>query len=178
MAEARPPRAMNFFRNAAGMLLTSTVNVPLGLVTSIVLARYLSVDDRGLYSLALTFTALVAILSRVGWPSASIYRLRRVGSDPAEVAGAGLVAVAAISAVVVPVCLFFEPFFTERVLDNAPARVYYLVLALGPLQLLIQVLSAIARGIDRFRLQNWASVLFNLGLLGVAVGVLIGEQAL
>ena len=44
---------MALFRNAATVFTTSVVAIPLGLASSLILARYLTVGDRGSYGLAL-----------------------------------------------------------------------------------------------------------------------------
>ena len=145
---------MQFGRNAVGLLLTSSAKMPLALLNGIVLARFLSVDDRGLYSVATTLVAVMALFANLGWEGASIYRLRRVGSRPAEVASAALLAVAVVS---IPLVLAFgllESVVTSRFLHGARPIVFYLALAIVPLQLLALAFSAIARGIGRFVLQN------------------------
>ena len=69
---------MDLFRNAIVVYATSLISFPINLLTSVVLARFLSVDDRGLYSVALSFAVLATLLSEVGWGPATIYRLRRM----------------------------------------------------------------------------------------------------
>lgn len=167
---------MNFVRNTAGLLLTSSVMIPIGFVTSVLLARYLSPDDRGIYSVATSFAVLAAVLAQMGWPAATIYRLRRVRAEPAQVAGAGLLLVVSVSAVVIPVCIALEPILTEEFLDGAPSRVFYLAVAQIPFQLLFVVFAAIARGSDRFDLQNTARILQSVGAaLAVAYVLVLGE---
>ena len=84
---------MNFVRNAATLLLSNFVALPIAFVSGIVITRYLSTDDRGLYSVAFTVVSLGTLIFQLGWPGATIYRLRRVGSPPAHVAGAGAIAI-------------------------------------------------------------------------------------
>ncbi len=81
---------MSFFRNLAGIMLTSAVNAPISLVTSVLLARWLSPADRGLYAVCATFATTLTILMQLGWPAAAIYRLRNVASPPALVSATGL----------------------------------------------------------------------------------------
>jgi O-antigen/teichoic acid export membrane protein len=170
---------MSFFRNAASVVLTQAVGLPIGLLTSVVLARFLSVDDRGLYSVATTFAMLAATLGVLGWPAASIYRIVRTRSDPAQVAGSGLALMTLLSGVVVLLSLGFESAIRERFLEGAEPWVFHLALALVPLHLYGQVLSAIARAIDRFDLQNWYVFSLNAGTLaGVGAALVLFEGGL
>ncbi|UCE86579.1 MAG: oligosaccharide flippase family protein [Deltaproteobacteria bacterium] len=164
---------MNFFRNVAGLLLTSAVLVPVGFLSSIVLARFLSVEDRGVYAAAVAFAQMVAILSELGWPGASIYRIRTVGSRPARVAAVGTLAILIISALVLLACGALEVFVIERFLAGASPTVFHLAIATIPFQLLIHVYGAIARGIDRFRLWNWSRIGLALGTLAAMTWVLV-----
>ncbi len=146
---------MSFFRNLAGVLLTSAVTAPVGLVTSILLARLLSTDDRGLYALALSFAGLTTMLFQFGWPTASIFRLRSAGIQPAEVAGGALVFLGGVFALVVAAAILLEPFLRERFLSGLPQLAFMLALATVPFHGLANGFGAIARGIDRFRYENW-----------------------
>lgn len=163
---------MKFFRNLAGVLLTTAATAPVGVVTSILLARLLSTDDRGLYAIALTFATLSTMLFQFGWPTASIYRLRSARSSPAVVSGAALVFLGGTSLMVVSGLLALEPWLRERFLGDLPTVVFYLVLATLPFRALANGFGAIARGMDRFVYENWYSILLQLGnLLAILVAV-------
>jgi O-antigen/teichoic acid export membrane protein len=160
---------MSFFRDAAGTLLTSTVNVPISIATSIVVTRWLVVEDRGLYSVAMSFATVAMVAAQLGWPSASVYRLRRMNSPPPQVATTALAAVAAVSLLAVVVCVAFAPFVSRHFLDDAPARVLYATIPLIPLQILAAILGGVARGTDRFAFQNWFQFFVTLATLVSAV---------
>jgi O-antigen/teichoic acid export membrane protein len=170
---------MGFFRNAASVFATSLVNVPIGLATSVILARWLSVEDRGLYSVAVSFATIAALLLQLGWPSASIYRLKRVRSDPAQVTSAALVAATAASLLLIGVTLAFEQAISERLLGGARPRVLYLALAVVPFQLVATLLAAVARGVDRFGIQNTFQIAVTALTLITTAGVLmLGDGSL
>lgn len=145
---------MQFFRNAVSVFATSAAMLPVGLLTSIALARLLSVDDLGYYSVTTSLAAMIVILTQFGWAPAAIYRIRRIGSAPARVVPAGLVAVFATSIFALVSCaLLYEPLIT-RFLAGAPPRVVVLAVATVPVQLLGLFVSGVARGMDRFRYHN------------------------
>ncbi len=164
---------MSFFRNLAGVLLTTAVIAPVGMATSILLARYLSTDDRGLYALALSFATLTTMFFQLGWPTASIFRLRGAGSDPAEVSGAAFLFFASTFGVVVVVAIALEPLLRDRLLGGLPAIGFFLVLATVPFRGFANAFGAIARGIDRFRYENWYAFALQVGSLGAVVGALV-----
>lgn len=157
--------AMNFFRNVAGVLLTSVVNIPVAFATGVVLARFLDVEERGVYSVATTFAFTAMVLTQLGWGNAAIYRLRRERSHSAQVVGAGVLVVALVSLLSIGALFAFGDLIRSRFLDGATLQVLLLTLALIPLQLLANFFGSVARGIDRFRFENWFSFLLNVGTL-------------
>jgi O-antigen/teichoic acid export membrane protein len=74
---------MGLVRNVAAVLLTTAASIPLGMITGVILARRLSVADRGEYALLVTFSALICVFSQLGWPEAAIHRVRRHRVPPA-----------------------------------------------------------------------------------------------
>lgn len=164
---------MSFFRNAAGLLATSTICIPVAFLTSVVLARYLSVADRGLYSVAMTAAGAGAMVGQLGWPAATIYRLRRLGSRPAYVLGAGMAVALGSSLIIIAVGLFFAPVIKEGLFPAAPESVYPISLALIPWLILGMLFGGITKGIDCFRYHNYYRLFNVFGTLGVAIFVLI-----
>ena len=163
---------MSFFRNLAGVLLTTAASAPIGLLTSVLLARFLSTDDRGFYALAMSFAALATMLFQFGWPTASIFRLRSAGSEPARVSGAALVFLGGVFAVVTFVVLLVEAPLRERFLSGLPEVVLVLAALTLPMRALANGFGAIARGIDRFVYENGYALGLQLGnLLAVVIAV-------
>lgn len=172
---AQPPEQGNeasFSRNATSVFVTSAALIPLGLASSIVLTRFLTVADRGIFFVAAAIASVAVLLSSMGWPVASIYRIRRVHTEPARVATAGLIAIAGVSTLAVPVYVAIEPLLTRHFLHGAPPLVFFLAVAAVPFHLLSLVFQGIARAIDRFDLQNAFRFLQRLGSL-VAVSVVL-----
>ncbi|MEE2675148.1 MAG: oligosaccharide flippase family protein [Myxococcota bacterium] len=167
-----PQGRMSFFRNLAGVLLTTAASAPIGLVTSILLARFLSTDDRGLYAIAVTFAATATMLFQFGWPTAAIYRLRSAQQRPAEVSTAVLVFLGGIGTLVVLASVAIEAPLRERLLSDLPKGIFYLALVTVPFRLLANGFGSIARGIDRFRYENWYAFLLQAAnLLAIAITI-------
>lgn len=160
-------------KNAGSLLATSAILAPIGLVTSIVVTRGLSVEDRGLYALAATILTTAVVLSQLGWPSAVIYRLRRSGSSPETVGGTTLMVALGMSTLVVAAGLLLQRPILAWLLPGAQASVLYLALASLPALLTGLFMSGVARGLDRFGWQNLYRVGLSLGRLGIFSIVLL-----
>lgn len=167
---------MSFLGNATRVLLTSVASLALGLATNVVLARWLAVEERGLYAVATAFVAMALLLANLGWADASIYRLRRVRSSPPAVAGAGIVASLVASVLAVSACVVLQPWVSAELLDGAPAIVLYLALLSFPFRMLGNVFMAMARGLGRFDLQNRYRLITDLAILIALVAVLVGTR--
>lgn len=165
---------MSFFRNAATTLATSGLRLPLGLLTGIVLARYLAVEDRGLYAVLIAFATLLFQVCELGWSAASIYRMRRLRVDVPRVISAGVAANLAIAAVAGGLALALREPISERFLEGASPLAFSLALASVPCLLLGALLRGVARGLDRFDLHNAYGLLQALGLLALLGALLIG----
>lgn len=169
---------MSIVRNALYLLGSSAVDVPTGLVTGILLARWLTTDDRGYYGVVVAFVALMA-LTHLGWPAAAIFRMRRLRIPPARVASAALVGWLGLSALAIGACLLAEPWIRGTLLEGAPRSLYPLALIAIPAQLAGVIFTGIARGIDRFDLQVTYRVAVSLGRLGaIALALVVFEGAL
>lgn len=164
---------MSLFRNAVGLLFSSAVSIVLGLATSIILARFLSLSDRGTYSLSMTFAHILVMVLQLGWPAASIYRLRSARSRPADVVSAGVLVFTIGSIAGLSVCLIFRDFLIAKFFGQIDPIVFFLAIAFVPLQLFGLLFNAISRGIDRFRFQVWYRLLSSFGTLGALGLVLI-----
>jgi O-antigen/teichoic acid export membrane protein len=164
---------VSFFRNALSTLLTSVVSVPIQFVTSIVLARWLTVADRGNYSVAIAFATTLGMLVELGWGPAVIYRLRRAGAPPALVSTAAIAAALCMGVVAAALCLPFEGWIRARFLDGAPRELLLFSLAIVPAHLTWVFFGSIARGLNRFQLENVSHLLIFVGRLAGIGGVLI-----
>jgi len=164
---------VSFYRNAAGLLLTSTAGIVIGFATSVLLARYLTPGDRGTYALAVSFAMIAAALARLGWPTASLHRLRRLGSSSAEVTSTGIALVAMLSAVTILIGWLLEPWLTQSLFEGAPRLIVRLALCSAPALMLGVLMESIARGIDRFAIGNWYRVLALVSIFCAVLLVLV-----
>ena len=123
----------------------------------------------------MTSTAMALVLLQPGWPTASIYRLRRLGSDPRRLMTAGLVANLAVAALAVGLCAIFREPIAEMLLPGVSAPAYYLAVAVVPFLLLGGLFSSFARALDRFDLHNWYGLLQIGGVLAALLVAVVGR---
>ena len=159
---------MNFFREAATILATSIATIPLSLAANVIVTRNLTADGRGQFAVVSVLAGTLVMFANMGWPQATIYRLKRMRSDPAEVVTAGLLGSVTLALLFVALgaglaALGFGDF------GAVPASALWLGLATVPFQLIQRLFSFAARGIDRFDIRNW-SVFATAGLRPVFLG--------
>ena len=163
---------MGLLRNVAGVLLTSAAAVPIAFAASIVLARCLSVADRGFYALLTGFAAIVFLLTQLGWAEAVIYRTRRHGVSARTALSTGLLANGGLAVLALLICLVLREPLSHAFLEDVGARAFVLAALTAPLLVIADLLRGIARAIDRFDIQNSYSLLQSAGILGGLVLVL------
>lgn len=161
---------MSFVHNTASVLVTSTVLVPIGLVAGVVVTRNLSLDDRGTFGLVTTLISSAVLFLNLGWPAAAIYRLKRLGTPPAQVIGQNIAAIALISAPTIAFGLLAAEPIRAWLGEEIPLALIACALATVPLVLLSRSMSYVAQGIDRFDIRARATLAGALArLLGLAV---------
>jgi len=168
---------MSFVRNLVSVLTTQIAIAPLGLATSIVLARLLPVHDRGLYAVATELAAFAVVIGQAGWAPTAIYRLRRENAPPDAVATAALTVWLVISAALVGTCLAGRDVLFDRMFPADEPLVLYLALAIVPFQLLGLLFTGLARGLNLFSLHNLYQLLFALlSVVIIGLALLVGDQ--
>ncbi len=171
-----PPARRSLFSTALSVLTTQASIIPIALATQVLLARFLSVEGRGQYAIAVEFAALAIAAFQLGWPQASIFRLRNAQTPASIVNGAALWMTLGVSAVAIGLCLAFKEPIRTRFMTDAPDEIFYLALLLFPVQLFGVVFAAVARGLDRFDLFNaYRFAMAAVVLLGLGVALLLFE---
>jgi O-antigen/teichoic acid export membrane protein len=163
---------VRFFANAASVLVANSFLAVIGLLTSIALARLLGVAEFGHYSVAISVALVGVLLGQLGWQAAVIYRMRRLGRDPAIVFGAATVAMLLMGVVVVVLASAFQAWLRDAFLAGTRPALLHMALALVPVHLLGNAYAAIARGCDRFDLSNGFKIVRAVLFLVVAALVL------
>ncbi|HTO08564.1 MAG TPA: oligosaccharide flippase family protein [Myxococcota bacterium] len=157
---------MGFFRNAASVFATSAIALPISVVTNVVVARWLSVPDRGLYAELTNFSFVFYLLTQLGWGDAVIYRVRGHGVPPRRAFATGLFANGAVALGAFALCVAFREPLSHQFLGGASPKAFWLAAATGPLLVLGDLLRGVARALDRFDLHNQFGLLQSAAILG------------
>jgi O-antigen/teichoic acid export membrane protein len=156
---------MNFARNAQSVLATQVALAGLGFLFSIVLARWLTVPDRGLFAVVMTFVLIADFVTQLGLRLAVIYRIGRAGVPTARAVAAAFQLSLAAFAIAVAVMLGCDGWLRARFLMHAPESFLYAALVLIALEVFGGLGESAARAIDRFDLRN----LHQIGVMVVSV---------
>ena len=170
---------MGFARNAVFVLASSAAALPIGMAIGVVLARCLSVPDRGLYALLTNFTIVVFLLTQLGWGDAVIYRTRRHGVSLRRAFSTSVIGNGAFALLALGVCLVFRESLTGAFLGGVTPRAFWLAAATAPLLTIGDLLRGLARALDRFDLHNQFGLLQSgLILVALLVALPLGGGAL
>ena len=161
---------MTFVGNTVSLLATAAFIAPIRLVTVIALARLLSPEEFGIYTITITFATVSMLLAQLGLPSSAIYRIRRLGYPPARVVGSVLLTGSAFGVIGIACLVIAEPLLTKMIFKEAPTQAYHLGIGIAFFQLLGASFVGVARGVDRFDLANYYRVLLSVGQL---IGLLL-----
>ena len=128
--------------------------MPIGLITSVLLARWLLAEQLGMYALTVTVAAFSVPLLHLGLPSATVFRIRSGAASPGAVATAALIGTAAISLVAVGIGIALGDLFRESFFGDSDAPGFGYAIGMIPVDLFGMALVAVARGVDRFDIAN------------------------
>lgn len=145
---------MNFFKNSASQLLASIALIALQLTTAIILARLLTVPDRGLYLLGIGVPTLLLVFAEMGWSTAAVYRIRRLHIPPRRVFATSVLGVLTGGITFIIIGTLLEGWIRSTLLSDIPRSAYFVGLSCLPALLLSRVCAAVARALDLFNLQN------------------------
>jgi O-antigen/teichoic acid export membrane protein len=146
------------------VLLSSGVGIPLAFISSVILARYLTVEERGEYAVVVSVAFTLTLLVQFGWPTALVARMRGAGTPPAL-----LMTIAVVGSVLfylpgAAIVSALAPTISEHLLSNASVDLVYLAIGMTFFQTVGLSLSAIAHGIDRFDLPAWYQTSARIGI--------------
>ena len=159
-----------FTRNVAALGAVRLFGLIAGLVTSVMIARLLGPEDRGVYALTLLAPSLLVLLAGLGIGPSLVYHVAQ-GEFPRQmILGNSTILSLAIGAGGGVLGLGFIVFWQERILPGVPQRYLLFVLPLIPASLLASNLQQIFLGLERFRQLNVFSIVYTLSsvlLLGM-----------
>ena len=166
------PETLQLVRNIGSTLVTRAVTLVLALLSSVLLARVLGPEGRGIFALVMILPSLAGTIGLLGFEQANaVYagleprRRRALAWQSAAVAAGVGGALAAAGAI-----YFLAGAPGLEVLASAPSTFVLLLLAMIPAQLVVLYWSAIIRGMNRIQSMNLLEVGTRVaGLAGIVV---------
>ncbi|MCX5752848.1 MAG: oligosaccharide flippase family protein [Candidatus Krumholzibacteria bacterium] len=150
---------MTFARNASITFATRAALVLGGLVTSVIMARMLGPEGRGLFSLAIVASNMVFNATNLGVGAVSGYSLGRKKTPVAELAGNLLSLSVAIGAVALVLSLALSSLLGSRLIPSVPLWAVVVALFAVPFTGLLYNFQMLFRAKDDFRNFNIVEVL-------------------
>ncbi len=167
---------MNFLRDSLATILSLGSTFLLGIVSSVLTARLLGVEGKGILTLAFLLPSLCISLTSLGQGSANAYFLRRreVAVGPL-LANSILVALAATVVCVAGVVALW-PWLGHRVVPGVSVEIAALAMARVPLALITDYSLYVLLGMQQVVRMNAASLAGQVSSIGMVVVALLVFQ--
>jgi len=158
-------------RNIVATVAARLVLLGVALASSVVLARSLGPDGRGLFALVLLVPELVRSLGLLGFEQANVVYAGLEPSKKQALVWQSIVMAGVLGGIgaVTGICFFWLGGPGSKALVHGPLWLYLLPMSLVPALLLIEYWLAILRGMDRIMLLNAIEV----GTKATSVGLLL-----
>ncbi|MFN8642491.1 MAG: flippase [Candidatus Binatia bacterium] len=147
-------KAGQALRDTVGILGTRIVWSAMGLVSGVVLARWLGPHDRGVLALVLLLPSTVLTLVKLGVSQATVYFINRKEATVDQVASNSVILAILLGVLSSAVVWVTRDNLLHRVLSDVPAWALALGLARVPLLLLDNYLYSILQATGQFGLYN------------------------
>jgi len=148
-----------FARGTAITLASRVVTLVIGVCSSVLLARFLGPEGKGVYALATLVPGLVLTFSNLGIGSATAYYVAQKRFSPREIFGSNLLLALGIGTTGMLVGAGLIVFFGNTILPGVPRRYLILALTIIPMRLLFSYTRYILLGMQQFGKYNLISLL-------------------
>ncbi len=145
---------MSFVRNVSITFVTKIVILIVALVTSIVIARTIGPEGKGLFALIILVSSLVFYTMHLSIGSGSGYFLGRRGASLEQLAGSWLSLSVIIGSAALGVSLLLAPHLVPRFLPDVPVRLVVIALFSVPFSIISGNLNTLFKATGDFRRYN------------------------
>ena len=167
----------NFSIDTGITVTTQVVNVVLGLVTSVILARVLGPEGRGIYALAMLLPTLIVTFGNVGIGPATVYYVARGEFKSQEILGNNILLSVAFGGLGLIAGLVVVLFFRQEVFPGIPPGYLLLSLVLVPIQFFFSYVRYLLLGAQRIKEFNCVQIAQTSLFLGFIAIALLGFKA-
>jgi len=163
-----------FTKNTLITVITRVLQLILGIGTSIIIARILGPEGKGIYSLAILLPSLLVTFANLGIGSASVFYIGKKQYSPKEIFGANIIFTGLISAFALIVGLIIVFFFPQKLFPGVPKECLFLALSLIPFQFFSSFVINILLGLQKIKKYNFIQLIQNFVFLFLIVIFLLG----
>ena len=151
-----------FVKNTTITFATSVLNLILGIGTSIIIARILGPEGKGIYSLTVLLPLLIVTFINFGVGPATIYYAAKKHFSYSDIFGNNILLSIFIGFAGVIIGLIITLFFHQNVFPNIPQKYLLFSLLLIPLTLFFSYIRSILLGVQRIKEFNIISLIHSI----------------
>jgi len=166
-----------FVRGATITFISGVLNLLLGIGASVILARILGPEGRGIYALATLLPSLIVTFGNLGIGPATVYYVARGEFRRQEILGNNILLSLGIGGLGVLAGLFVVLFFHEAVFPGVSSGYLLLALALVPVEFFFSYVSYMLLGAQRIKEFNYVQIAQSGLFLGAIALALLGLKA-
>lgn len=166
-----------FARQTTFTLATSILGLLLGVGTSVILARVLGPEGRGIYTLATLLPSLIVTFGNLGIGPATVYYVARGEFRRQEILGNNVLLSTGIGGIGVLAGLVVVRFFQESVFPGVAPGYLLLALVLVPVEVFFSYVCYVLLGAQRIKEFNYVQIAHSVLFLGFVAFTLLGLKA-
>lgn len=163
-----------FTQSTAITFVSGILTLLIGLGTSVILARILGPEGRGIYALAVLLPSLIVTFGNLGIGPASVYYVARGDFRRQQILGNNTLLSIGIGGIGVFGGLILILFFREDIFPGVAAGYLFLALVLVPVELFFTYINYVLLGAQRIKEFNSIQIIQSALFLGAVVFALIG----
>jgi len=166
-----------FVRGTTVTFTSGVLNLLVGVGTSVILARVLGPEGRGIYALVMLLPSLIVTFGNLGIGPATVYYVARGEFRRQEILGNNVLLSVGIGGVGVLAGLVVVFFFREILFPSVPTGYLLLALVFVPVELFFSYVNYMLLGAQRIKEFNYIRIAQSVLFLGFVALVLLGLKA-
>ena len=164
---------MSVLRSSLGVFATRIWGAFVGIVVSIIIARTLGPEGKGIYSLLLLAPTLLVTFGNFGLNVSNVYFYGKRNARAQDLAANSVWAALVFGLVILALFIVAYPLLRERFFTDVPTSYLFAAVATLPAMLLNQYMANLLLATKQTRLFNWSNVLQLAVLLATAIFTLL-----
>ena len=153
--------------------ITRLINLSTGVLISVVLARVLGPEGRGIYALVMLLPSLIVIFSSLGIEAATVYYVARKKFYIQEVLGNNVLLSISIGSIGVIIGLIIIVFFREQIFPRVDSVYLFISLLFIPLQIFSLYIKYILLGLQHIVKFNIIQIIQSIFFAGMIIFLLL-----